>query len=68
MFFFAGVALYLFFMVNSNDGVEVGTIKSGSLESIDEAGLKSALTLFEKKKDTLEKLLIAPPSIIDPSL
>ncbi|MDP3726233.1 MAG: hypothetical protein Q8R36_03490 [bacterium] len=62
------VSVYLFFIFNNHEAVT--TLSSGGtqFESIDETKLKTALILFEEKKNIREKLLTYPPLIVDPSL
>ncbi len=64
----ASVSLYLFLIFNDNEGIIVESAGSEKTESVYETKLKSALMLFEEKKNTREKLLISPPFIVDPSL
>ena len=62
------VSVYLFLIFNNHEAVTILSSDNTQFESINETKLKSALALFEEKKNTREKLLTSPPLIIDPSL
>jgi len=65
---FIGMAVYLFFLINSNEITVIKDAEVGLSGSVNEGKLDTVLQIFKARDEEFERLLQVPPRVIDPSL